>query len=105
MLFGNFNDVTDIIESLSWSEKNRDSREYLSDAMMSYYNAFARTGDPNTGNQDLPEWTPWSNEKGADKRLIYGSDKISMSNDVMEPVLFIDTQAVIEQIARLIAGM
>jgi len=45
---------------------NREGREALARAMMSYWAEFAYGGAPGRGRAgDLPEWTPWSNEEPA----------------------------------------
>ncbi|MBT4510692.1 MAG: carboxylesterase family protein [Chloroflexi bacterium] len=44
-----------------FTEENRPGREALSDAMMAYVAQFARTGNPNAPESDLPEWKPWNN--------------------------------------------
>lgn len=43
-----------------YTDSNRMSREALTDAIVAYEEAFARTGDPNGNGSDLPLWTPWS---------------------------------------------
>jgi para-nitrobenzyl esterase len=56
---------------------NRESRERLSAAVMSYWAAFAYRGDPGRGmNGDLPQWQPWL---GAGAKLIFGARDIHMS--------------------------
>jgi para-nitrobenzyl esterase len=43
-----------------FNDENREGREALSRAMMSYWAEFARTGNPAKGrDRDLPEWKPW----------------------------------------------
>lgn len=43
-----------------YNKKNRTGREAVSDAMMSYWAAFARDGAPGRGADGAhPEWTPW----------------------------------------------
>lgn len=59
---------------------NRAGHEELSDAMMKYVAGFHRTGDPNAGNMNLPEWAAWSNEPYAPKSLIldYRDDALAI---------------------------
>jgi para-nitrobenzyl esterase len=68
----------------AFSRKNRPGRVALSNAMMAYWARFARTGDPNRGGTDLPEWKPWSNEQGAPKGILldagYTDLKIEMTD-------------------------
>jgi len=46
---------------ISFNRKNAAGREGLSQAMMSYWAAFARDGSPSTGSRgDLPAWAPWA---------------------------------------------
>lgn len=53
-----------------------ESAERLSRQMRSYWTNFAYTHAPGRGrNDDLPEWKPWSVEPGADKFLIFDSDR------------------------------
>jgi para-nitrobenzyl esterase len=67
-------------------ESNR--RQNLSDTMMTYWTNFAYTGSPNSKpsntipSSDLPKWTAWNNESGADKFIILdaGEGAIKMSN-------------------------
>ena len=47
-------------QEVLFSEENRAGRESLSEAMMSYWAAFAATGDPGQGRRgDLPRWPQW----------------------------------------------
>jgi para-nitrobenzyl esterase len=46
-----------------FTEENAPGREQLSQAMMSYWAQFARTGKPGRGGRDLPEWEPWGGEQ------------------------------------------
>jgi hypothetical protein len=46
---------------------------------MTFYAQFARTGDPNPPDSNLPQWTPWSNDPGAPKRIIFDTDGLHMS--------------------------
>jgi para-nitrobenzyl esterase len=75
-----------------------ESAERLSSAMRSYWTNFAYTHAPGRGrNEDLPEWMPWSNEKGGPKYLILDSDRdggIEVGTDR------IDTESVLARAER-----
>jgi para-nitrobenzyl esterase len=68
-----------------FNEKNRPGRIALSQAMMDYWAQFARTGNPNRKGSDLPQWKPWSNDKGSPKVILLDADykhlKIKMSKE------------------------
>src|SRR5690606_6246283 len=54
--------------------ENRPSREALSDAMRSYWAAFAANGHPGRGlDGSLPEWEPWDPAPGGHKYVILDS--------------------------------
>jgi para-nitrobenzyl esterase len=78
----------------AFDEKNRPGRVALSQAMMDYWAQFSRTGNPNREGSDLPQWKPWSNDKGAPKAVLLDADyhklKIKMSKEEL-------TQAAIEK--------
>ena len=103
-LFGNFDDDLGMIESFSWSIKNSKGRTYLSNAIMSYFSALARTGDPNTGNSDLPEWQPWSNDPDGHKRIILDANKICMSDEAVDTGLIEEPHVLIDKIAELLSN-
>lgn len=74
-LFGNFQTDDQSMFRFSWSPKNRESAQKLHEDVASYLKSFMRTGDPNEEKrQDLPEWTPWTNRKGKQRRLLLDSD-------------------------------
>jgi len=75
-VFGNF--IPGGILRVLWSEANRPGREQLSEAMMAYWANFARTGDPNTGDADLPLWETWTNAPLSPKRMILDAGEIKM---------------------------
>ncbi|NDD74479.1 MAG: hypothetical protein EBZ40_05810 [Gammaproteobacteria bacterium] len=56
---------------LLFNAANEAGRLQLSSAMMSYWAAFARSGDPgNGGRDDLPRWTPWVRAATPGERLM-----------------------------------
>ncbi len=65
------------------------SAERLSRQMRSYWANFAYVHDPDRGrNGDLPDWTPWNVEDGADKFIVFDSDRdggIEFGSDVLLP--------------------
>ena len=58
-----------------FTEENRPGREALSDAMMTYAANFARTGNPNETGAGLTEWTPWSNDAGEPKCILWDANE------------------------------
>ena len=84
-VFGNFVEDKKSLTSFAWSESNREGREKLSDAMMTYFAQFAKTGNPNPPGSDLPEWTPWHNEPNTPKRIIFDTGDLYMSSKQLEP--------------------
>ncbi|MCP4197557.1 MAG: carboxylesterase family protein, partial [Proteobacteria bacterium] len=63
-------------ELTSWvfNEENRISRKALSSAILAYVAQFARTGNPNGSDVDLPEWEQWSNDEGQPKSILLDAD-------------------------------
>jgi len=47
-----------------FTEENAPGREQLAQAMMGYWAAFARSGQPGTGGGELPEWAPFGAPSG-----------------------------------------
>ncbi len=56
--FGNFRTEPDSLFRICWNSRNRPGREALSAAMMGAWGNFFRTGDPNTGPFEAPQWSP-----------------------------------------------
>lgn len=56
-----------------FNSSNRQSRELLSAAMISYLQNFIRSGNPN-GDHPYPDWQAWSNADGAGKYLVLDAD-------------------------------
>jgi para-nitrobenzyl esterase len=102
--FGNFITDKSSLTSFAWSDANRASREPLSNAMMTYVAQFARTGDPNGADTDLPLWSPWSDKQGTPKRMLFDAGKLAMSSERIEPEQFPCPQCVMEDIFNLIMG-
>jgi para-nitrobenzyl esterase len=70
--FGKENDPLNMFFHLfMWTEKNRPGREALSETMMRYVAQFVRTGNPNEPGSNLPEWSPWSNDTGGPKCILF----------------------------------
>jgi para-nitrobenzyl esterase len=57
----------------AYSPQNENGRVKLSDAIITYWSNFMRTGRP--AGSDLPEWTPWSNLPWKKNRLVLDADK------------------------------
>jgi para-nitrobenzyl esterase len=57
-----------------FNDQNKPGRVALSNAMMDYWSAFARTGNPNKDKSGLPKWSPWSNIQGLPKTLLLDAD-------------------------------
>lgn len=83
-VFHNFIKEEGCLTRFAWSEANKESRESLSRTMMTYYQTFAKTGNPNLEENNLLNWTPWNPDKGAVKRIVFGEGDLYMSPDVME---------------------
>ena len=68
-----------------FTNANAPGRKALSADIMRYTAAFARTGDPNPGDDSLPRWEPWSGTPGGPRRIVFdagpGQAHISMSGD------------------------
>jgi len=56
--FGNFRPEPESLFRICWSGANRAGREALSAAMIGAWGNFFRTGDPNAGPFEAPQWTP-----------------------------------------------
>ncbi len=72
--FGN-KTINVAMQLLVFTKKNRPGRIALSEAMMTYLAHFARTGNPNNPETDLPEWQPWSNEDSGPKTILFDVDE------------------------------
>ena len=71
-----------------WSERAAPGRDALSEAMMSYWARFARTGDPGAGRSgDLPRWVAWDpSAPDAPRFLVLDSEEgggIRMSSEAV----------------------
>jgi para-nitrobenzyl esterase len=103
-LFGTFIKDTTSLTSFAWCTANKAGREQLSSEMMSYYAQFARTGNPNKPGSSLPQWTPWSNDKGALKRMIFDTGTLHMSSDYVEPSEAINIIDLITEVTKIISN-
>ncbi|MBU0991904.1 MAG: carboxylesterase family protein [Proteobacteria bacterium] len=95
-VFGNFSTDPESCTRFGWSEENKENREALSDAMMTYYSQFARTGDPNPPESELPVWKPWTRRLGENERIIFDSGGPYLEKDKQIK------QGRLETLARLI---
>jgi len=68
------NDVGPLSVLNLYTEENHVSREALTDAIVGYQAAFARTGDPNVPGAGWPEWQPWTNGDDLPKCLLLDAD-------------------------------
>ncbi|MEW5733498.1 MAG: carboxylesterase family protein [Thermodesulfobacteriota bacterium] len=74
-VFGNFQTDDQSIFRFSWSNANRTGTRKLHEDTVSYLASFFQTGNPNTGKRpDLPEWTPWTLEKGRKRRMVLDTE-------------------------------
>ncbi len=75
----------DGLAGMLFTDSNEKGRLTLSREMQSYWAEFAYAGKPGRGRgNELPEWTAWNLEKGADKFMILDTPDgggIRMSND------------------------
>ena len=91
------NDTFNILMT-SWvfTDENRAGREALSDAMMAYVAQFARTGDPDTPQADLPEWKPWTNDIDQLKCMLFDAD--GDAADIAMSTVELTTSGVVETV-------
>jgi para-nitrobenzyl esterase len=72
-----------------YTKQNKVGRDFLAEAMMSYWSEFAHTGKPGKGlHGELPLWSPWQSEEGTDKYIIFDSEAgggLRMAQDRMTP--------------------
>jgi para-nitrobenzyl esterase len=67
------------------SSENAPGRRALSDAMMSYWSEFARSGRPGRGRDGkLPEWSAWSSAEGAPKMMVLDTPAPPASSELAE---------------------
>jgi para-nitrobenzyl esterase len=66
---------------------NEPGRKVLTDAVMRYLAAFARTGNPNdTIGAPLPAWEPWDTADGGFKALVMDKDGTALHFSVLRDV-------------------
>ncbi|MBU0991553.1 MAG: carboxylesterase family protein [Proteobacteria bacterium] len=85
----------------AWSEENRAGREMVSDAMISYFAQFARTGNPNSTASDLPLWTQYDSSKNGNKRIVFDTDGPRMSATSFETGEVLSLKSVLCEIMAL----
>jgi para-nitrobenzyl esterase len=78
--------INAFMTNMVFTEENRASRELLTDAMMAYIAQFVWSGNPNEPGSGLPEWTPWSNNEGESKCILFdaGLDALDISMTTTE---------------------
>ena len=78
--FGNF--ITDhgSLFRFAWSDANQEGREAVSHAMMTYYAQFARSGTPNSPEDDLMDWPPWYRDDGEGNRMVFHAGEAEVSH-------------------------
>jgi len=54
----------------AFTDQNKQGRQALQEAVMSYAAQFAATGDPNKAVSELPRWETWSNTPGGPKCIV-----------------------------------
>jgi para-nitrobenzyl esterase len=68
----------------AYIDANKNGREALHNAMISYLKAFTESGNPNKDNSSLPIWEKWSNNADSSKSIVFTADynkaKINMCN-------------------------
>jgi len=58
-----------------FTEDNYAGRKALTREMMAYVAQFARTGNPNAPQLTRTRWSPWSNDTGGPKCILFDADK------------------------------
>ncbi|MDK1024921.1 MAG: carboxylesterase family protein [Gammaproteobacteria bacterium] len=84
-VFGDFNHS--FMQGMVFNASNREAREKLSDAVMSYWAEFAYTGKPGKGRTgDLPEWHLWNSGPGSNKLILdtLADGGIRMERDTLD---------------------
>ncbi len=102
-VFGNFITDRPSLMKFAWSEENKDGREVLSHDMMTYYARFARTGTPNTGNDEMTDWPPWDDESKENPRMIFDAGGAYLSFDEVDIEGTPDIDTLIRSLSELIS--
>ncbi len=100
--FGNFIPDHGSLTRFAWSDANKEGREAVSHAMMTYYAEFARSGNPNSDNDDLMDWLPWNNDSGADKRMVFNAEDMYTSKEFIETQDIPDLSSMLEAFVGII---
>ncbi len=100
-LFGMFPEGENCFFRFAWSEENREGREIVSDSMITYFSQFAKTGNPNISESDLPEWKTYKNKRNAEKRIVFDSDGPYMSSADFEKGEITDFKTFVNDIRAL----
>lgn len=102
--FGNLLTRKDSLTCFAWTEKTRNAREAISNAMMGYLSQFARTGNPNAGSHGLPMWTPWASDPDKPARIVFDTGEPYMSSEPLEPQEEPCPVCTLEDILELLLG-
>jgi len=102
--FGNFITRKDSLACFAWSEETRQERESISGAMMGYFSQFARTGDPNGADHELPMWEPWASDPDKPARIVFDRGEPYMSTEPLEPQEKPCPLCTLESILELLLG-
>ena len=83
-VFGGFGGTSSALGDI-YDEARIPQRDALSTSMMSYWAEFAYSGNPGRGRDGSEvAWTPWSNDPGADKMIVFDTPRdggIRMSSE------------------------
>ena len=83
-VFGNFD--VGAQGRLLYSRDNAPARIALSEAMITYWTQFARSGKPTPSTDALPVWQPWTDAPDVNRLLVFDTDAhggIRMSNELV----------------------
>ena len=95
-VFGSFDNWPG--QDVLFSEENRAGRESLSEAMMSYWAAFAATGDPGRGRRgELPLWPEWRAGAESPEYLVFDIPQNGGIRTASEPATREAVVALMEQ--------
>jgi para-nitrobenzyl esterase len=103
-VFGHFRFGDEQISKVLFGPQNLAGRQYVSDAMMSYWAEFAYTGHPGRGRDgSLPEWKTWRTGGADSGFIVFDTPEgggIRMSDDRVSPQSVIAAVDAEETLAR-----